>query len=594
MSKNRELIFLIPSLLFLVPLNVYVYDRIGAGVQWALFRYQVIGGGGSLYSFTSDFVYMVDGLIPWRSNAATTVWFLSVSLLIVSFLLILWGMQTDSQQWFRRSAIIVTFCGVLFLCSDTLLYGIFFYGPGGFCIPVGIPLVIILGVWAYFSNGTRESAAEPVPVPFMEEIRDDQVSLLQKILQLLKNRELLSLIVISIIIKTIVFFSGLVPNMPLYVASYDTRLYYWYATCLLHGQIPYVNYLVEYPQMFFIPALIPLIPTLAVQNYLVYLYSFSFLMVVADTATLIIVYLIAARLFGQKNAFMCGFLYSTAISAAFFIPIEYDAVPTFMLMLSLWAFLYQDEIVSFVCATISFLMKWFAIFSFPYYFLYGYKTGQDRKTRNKAIAISVLLVAVTVLPFIILDYQNFLITYTVQIFRPPEIHSLVYYMNTISTFFFHQTPFEPISVIMLITFEVVLLFWFYRYLDTTPQTLISLVFLSIFAFVLFNKVFSATYIIWLTPFLALLLFDSNRKIVLFYLVQLVMYLETPLLFGIVYGYDTNLHHISGYTVLENSLPSVPFLFYTVKFVLLFVVVYVIIRNVAKDHYEDREPKRSNG
>jgi hypothetical protein len=573
---------------------VYVIGNwIGTGIQWALFRYQVVGDGGNLFSFPNDLGFVVSATIYGRSGMAITIWFLSVSLLIVSFLLILWGMQTGNRQWFRRSAPIIILCGVLFLSSDALQYGIFFRGPGGFCIPVGIPLVIILGIWMYFNCGTPESISADVPVPSLEDVNNKRRSITLKIFQLLKNREILSLILISIVVKTIVFFSGLVPNTPLDVVLGDTTVYYYYATSILRGVIPYVNYSVVYPQMFFIPVLIPFIPALVFKSYLVYLYSFAFLMIIVDTATLILVYLIAARLFGQKNAFVCGFLYATAISVAFFIPIEYDAAPTFMLMLSFWAVLHRDEIVSFVSATISFLMKWFAIFSFPYYFLYGYKTGLNRKNQNKAIVISGLLIVVTVLPFIILNYQNFLSTYTWQMFRAPEIHSFVYYLNVLSMFFSHQTMFEPLSVLMLIAFEAALLFWYYRYLDTKPQTLLSLMFLSIFVFVLFNKVFSANYIVWLTPFLALLLFDSAQKIVLYYLVQIVMYLETPLLFGIVYSpANPGYHGMSGYTVLENSLPSLPFIFYTVKFVLLFVVLYVILRSTAKAHETTADDSRT--
>ena len=54
-----------------------------------------------------------------------------------------------------------------------------------------------------------------------------------------------------------------------------------------------------------------------------------------------------------------------------------------------------------------------------------------------------------------------------------------------------------------------------------------------------------------------------------------MYLETPVLLRIVYT------PYKYYSAIENSLPSVSFVFYTVKFSIFFVLLYVIVRDLWK-------------
>jgi hypothetical protein len=131
---------------------------------------------------------------------------------------------------------------------------------------------------------------------------------------------------------------------------------------------------------------------------------------------------------------------------------------------------------------------------------------------------------------------------------------------------------------------LILIYWYFRYLDGQPLTLMYLLFMALLLFVLINKVFSACYLIWLTPFLAIILMHSPRRILLFYLAQVIIYLETPVLFGIVYGpltfgADPKLY----YSVLDNSIPSFSFIFYTVKFAIFFAILWVCIKDVRQQN-----------
>ncbi|MDD1702148.1 MAG: hypothetical protein LUQ31_04125, partial [Methanoregula sp.] len=349
------------------------------------------------------------------------------------------------------------------------------------------------------------------------------------------------------------------------------------------GRIPYVDYYVPYPQLFLVPVFLALVPVTGMQNPVGYLYSFSALMIVIDTATLVLVYSLAAKFFGKEKAFLSGLLYATAIAAAYFVPITFDAFPTFLMVFSLWLFFYRKNVASFVTATAATLMKWFPAISFPYYLIYAHKNGQ-LKSLKKPLGLSILFAVAVIVPFIILNLTGFLNTYQSQVSRLPEIHSLIYYLDAVSAFVFQVSPFSAWSLAILAIVELALLWWYFRYLDNRPLTLVYIIFLALLCFVLTNKVFSACYLIWLTPFLALILAHSTKRIVLFFLAQIIVYLETPVLYGIVYapftfGADQKLF----YSVLDNSLPSFSFIFYTIKFAIFFAILWICISDLKKNN-----------
>ncbi|MDD1687214.1 hypothetical protein [Methanoregula sp.] len=585
MVEMRHPVYLLPSLLLLIPLNIYLLGGgIGTGIQWGLFRYQVTAGGESLVSLSQDLSLVSAGLITGNNAVAYLLWALAVLLLIGYFIVTVSAVLMEKPGIFRNNSLLLPVCGSLFLIADLVQYGMLLNSPGGLCIPVGIPLFFILGIWGYYTqhgSDTGSVPALPVPVKTIRGKTAERPKGLWSRLTLYAEPavlcELSTLVLIAIIVRFTAFFSGLLPNIPLNVILGDTNLYYWYATSLTWGQIPYSSYYVPYPQFFFIPLLIALVPVLIIKSYLVFIFTWSVLMILADMAVLVLVYSIAGRLWGKDRAFLCGLLYATAISAAFFIPITYDVVPSFLLLLSLWMYLYRNELAGFLMATVGALTKWYPAIAFPYYLLHGIKTGKQWRDFARPLLLSGVLVLITLVPFLLINTGEFLKTYTIHAGRMPEVNSAIYYLDAVSTFLIHAELFRSLSLLLMIAGELALLYWYYRHLDSGPQALIGCIFLAIFTFILANKVFSTNYIIWLVPFLSLLLAKTPRRILLFYAVQVILYLETPVLFGIIYapfneGYDA----VTSYTVLTGSLPSLPFLFYTIKFGLLALVFWIIV------------------
>ena len=575
MVNYRNPHLLLPYLCFLIPLNIAVFGSgTGAALQWALFRYQQIPGTDvSLVSFTHDLPLLLAGTLPGRSALATLIWFSAVCFLTGSFLLTLHGFLAWDRASMKRAAVVLIVSGLFFLLADVVQYGLILQGPYGSCIPAGIPVVIIAGWWAYRYNPYPKN----VQGPAHKVTDDDPVRIfsipLSGINKGIMKKDLIILVFVSLIVKMLVLSAALETLQT--ILTGDMTLYYWYAHSILLGRLPYVNYYAEYPQFFFIPVVLAILPLLGNPSFTGYLFSFGAITLVFDMATLVCVYILAAKFFGQERAFLSGLLYATALSIAFFIPIVYDIIPTFFLVFSLCCFIYGKETTSYIAAAAGVLLKWFPFACFPFFYLSTLKNKRGLGSFRTGVIASILIVVVCSVPFIVINAEKFFHTYMFHIVRLPESHSLIYYLDAVSLFLFNLQPVDKISIILLILTECLLMYWYYRYLDGTALTLTYVLFMSVFIFVLLNKVLATYYLIWLTPFLALFLARSLRHILLFYVVQIIMYLEIPVLFKLVYS------PYVGYPVIENSLPSLSFVFYTVKFSIFFVLLYVIVRDVRK-------------
>jgi hypothetical protein len=582
MTRSRNPLLIFTSLALLLPINIYYgAGWIRCGLQWGLVQYQQTIASDHLISFTSDLCSVVSGALSGSGALSTLIWGSAVLLLIAALILNIVGIYR-MQTLCQRAAAGLTIAGGLgFLLADIVRYGVFLHGPEGWCIPIGIPAIITLGIWGIFTDFEADDKRGGAAETGKGKWENDSWSLWLDDSQ--RNRDIVTLIVISLLVKAVVFFSGLLPNMPFTTLTGDLTLYHWYATSPFHGIYPYVSYYVPYPQLFLVPVFLALIPVITLQNPVGYLFSFSTLMIITDTATLICLYSLACRFFGREKAFLCGLLYATAIAAAFLVPISYDAVPTFFLVFSIWLLLSQKTVASYLSATAATLLKWFPACCFPFYLVYAWKNGHDMGTAKKSLAWSALFAGVVIAPFLILNASGFLNTYLSHVTRTPEVHSFVYYLDSVSQFLFQGVPSDIWFFVLLALGELVLFVWYFRGLDGEAFTLVCVIFASIFFFVLINKVFSASYIIWLTPFLALLLVQSPRRIVGFYLAQIVIYLETPVLFGIVYMPPT-LGVSSGvtYSVMSNGLPSFSFVFYTLKFGIFFALFWVCISDLRKN------------
>ncbi|MFY9800645.1 MAG: hypothetical protein WAK10_05305 [Methanoregula sp.] len=122
-------------------------DWLLVNVQWALFRYQQSEYGTSLILGYKDILYIYLGQnTGWYNIAAALFWTTgAVILLIGLYITIISCIEQNSEK--IRTASYFTLSGGTFLCLSAICR--FF---GGFAIPVGVPVILILGWWMYQGN----------------------------------------------------------------------------------------------------------------------------------------------------------------------------------------------------------------------------------------------------------------------------------------------------------------------------------------------------------------------------------------------------------------------------------------------------------
>jgi len=150
LSKIENLI-IVQCVLFLVPVNIFVIgDWLAAGIQWIFFRYQQSYLGNSLIFFTRDLYYIQEGILKGKSVVASEITYVAISLMVLAvFLLIIATYQEKPETLVKASAVMTMGSGCLYLIADMVQYGIFFNGPAGFVIPIGVPVILGCGWWMY-------------------------------------------------------------------------------------------------------------------------------------------------------------------------------------------------------------------------------------------------------------------------------------------------------------------------------------------------------------------------------------------------------------------------------------------------------------
>ncbi len=150
---------ILPWLFFFIPLNIYVIgDWLGTGIQWALFRYQESYLGPSLIIVNQDIQYILDGYISGKTASSVLFWIAGVIFLVLAVLV---SGSPLGRSGRRHAGLLCLFCGSAFLFADCIQYGIFLHGPAGICIPVGIPVIFIVGWWLYTGERRNDQQLDP-------------------------------------------------------------------------------------------------------------------------------------------------------------------------------------------------------------------------------------------------------------------------------------------------------------------------------------------------------------------------------------------------------------------------------------------------
>lgn len=150
-------------LLFFIPQNLYVIgDWVGIGIQWALFRYQETTYGISFITLTRDNEFLTYGVLTGKTAVSIALWGAGTILLIIALLALAGLIAEEMNEKKHLPGLLVIASGILYIGSCMTQYGPFFSGPAGISIPIGIPLVLVVG-WLIYSKTIGWEEKKSVP-----------------------------------------------------------------------------------------------------------------------------------------------------------------------------------------------------------------------------------------------------------------------------------------------------------------------------------------------------------------------------------------------------------------------------------------------
>ncbi|MCX6685810.1 MAG: hypothetical protein NTV10_04075 [Methanoregula sp.] len=389
------------------------------------------------------------------------------------------------------------------------------------------------------------------------------------------KRHILFLILASLLTKfTVLILTPLAFHS--FIDLFDIGFYFEHAIKMVQGQLPYINYSFDYPILIFIPITIALIPALAFQSAMAFVYTFQLLMVLCDIVTILCIYFIALKVWDEKIAFYSGLIYATAFSTAYFVLTKYDAFPTCLLMVAVLCTVYGMNMRGYLFAALGFFAKIFPAIAFPFMVFYNAKTTSIKQEAIAALKVVVPLSLILFVPLVLIR-PDVIRTYlfatgsSVGIYVNTATFTLYAYLQEVGHLGITSSM---VSTLMYVMMGIVFLILVYTaYIDTEkrPVTFLKILLCAILALVVFTKFHSPQYIVWFTPFLCLLVADNLYKIILFYVTQVFAYIEFPLMFGRFY---TNLEYVNPAGSAEWYLTL---FFFTVEYLALLILVYLIIR-----------------
>jgi hypothetical protein len=361
-----------------------------------------------------------------------------------------------------------------------------------------------------------------------------------------------------------------------FIDYFDIQFYLDHAVKITMGQLPYVDYNFDYPVLIFIPILIALIPALIFQSGIAFAYTFQFLMVLCDIIILFCVYFIALKIANEKAALISGLIYATAFSTSYFVLTKYDAFPTALMMLAVFFTVCGMNMKGYVAAGLGFFAKIFPAISFPFLILYNMNKSSFKEEIVAVCKVMIPLSVILLLPIVAIRPEAiktylFATGASVGVYVNTATYTLYSWLSGVG----HTgvTP-ENVSLVMYGLMGVSMLLLLYRaYTDKEkrPVTLLKILLCAFLIVVVFTKFHSPQYIVWYTPLLCVLVADDIYKIMMFYIVQVLAYIEFPLMFGSFY---TNLEY-------TNAVGSAGWYmtlgFFTIQYLALLVLVLVILR-----------------
>jgi hypothetical protein len=143
--------------LFFIPLNLYIIGKtMGFGIQWSLFLYQE-SVSNNVISIFQNINYIIGGYYTGITALSIWLWMFGAILMIIALIFSL-TLKPDILTNAKITGIIIICSGIFFLLSIMVQYGPYFHGPAGTAIPIGLPVLFVIGGWMLMEGQKGEEA----------------------------------------------------------------------------------------------------------------------------------------------------------------------------------------------------------------------------------------------------------------------------------------------------------------------------------------------------------------------------------------------------------------------------------------------------
>lgn len=343
---------------------------------------------------------------------------------------------------------------------------------------------------------------------------------------------------------------------------YDFQIYYDAVENILHGQLPWA-YGIEfyYPPLAFVPLLIAYAISLAGGGFLLFAIAMWALMLICTIITTFCVYYIGLKLYPEKTAFTAAILNATAISVAYYTLCRFDPFPACLAMVAVLATLYGSKVTGYLASVLGLFVKIWPVVVFPFLWLYNARdTSVMEEGKNRAFAF--LLGGGILFGLMILGGYDRFLGYADRVYCNTVPYTVDQYLQMLGI----VIPSGITALLFRILTVVVIagaLYLMYRQ-PKNITLMLKLILAVIIVITAFSQYRSPQYIVWFTPFAALLVADDIRGILLFIGVQVLAYIEYPLVYGVLY---INEKYLSGWALV----------FFTVFFVMIGLLLWQALK-----------------
>jgi len=329
----------------------------------------------------------------------------------------------------------------------------------------------------------------------------------------------------------------------------DVALYYKYSTNIAEGKLPYREFSLEYPPLGLVPMVLPHLITLGVPiTYFTYVCLFAFQNLVYSLIIMIILMGITkhAQPARAVSPIMAAYTQIIIVQAPSLFW-HYDILPVLLSVAGLYAVLARRSAFAGVMMGLSIAAKLYAIVLLPVFFIY-YIVSKETRAMCWFFCGCILSLGFAFPPFLLIDSSGLLASFAYHHSRglqlesfPAGVLSLLHTAGMLDVLVEYKygawhisSPLSHmvvniISISFLGVWAVTLTCCYlvfrkqYRLHGAVSlQSLIAYLVMALLALLMFSKVFSPQFILWLLPFGVLLSRNQARALLLISLATAVL------------------------------------------------------------------------